>query len=273
MSALGLHHLLPSSVRTGRWLAVLTCYLDDSGKDPQNPVTTIAGYIARDESWRQFEEGVERWFEEYNVRILHAKDLHSTKGDFEDWSKLKKQAFVSRVCQSRNPHVMMGLTMSAVKSTYKMRAEKSNRKRTITPYTFCFNVILDWLLRDIFIGKAVHTEGVALVLEAGHENNGEAEERFYAIREQFDLGNVLSSISFVPKKNCRAIQLADLIAFYSRRDAVAQLKARTEGKEVFEVEVISRIIMEELNHRAFVALDFDNPDDPSPYFEFGRPLP
>lgn len=30
---------------------MLVCYLDDSGKDAQNPLTTIAGYVASEEAW------------------------------------------------------------------------------------------------------------------------------------------------------------------------------------------------------------------------------
>lgn len=78
--------------------AVLICYLDDSGKDPQSSITTLAGYVATDTAWQAFEADVEPWFAEFNVNILHARDLHASDGEFKGWSILKKQAFVSRVC-------------------------------------------------------------------------------------------------------------------------------------------------------------------------------
>jgi hypothetical protein len=115
----------------GRWIAVLVCYLDDSGKDPQNPITTLAGYIARDAAWAEFEKDVEQWFTEFNVKILHARDLHANDGEFNGWSVLKKQTFVSRICQARNPHIMMGLSMSTVKGQFAVRAAESDRKRTV----------------------------------------------------------------------------------------------------------------------------------------------
>ncbi len=248
------------------WLRVLVCCLDDSGKDPQNPITTIAGYIARDTEWALFETEVEKWFSEFNVKILHAKDLHHTDGEFEGWPILKKQAFVARICQARNPHIMMGMSMSALKSTYQNRAEESGRKRTVTPYTFCFNVIIDWILRDIRIGRAAHDEGVALILESGHENNPEAEQEFHAIRKLYNLEHILHSISFVLKESCRAIQLADLIAFYSRREGVAQQVAKKEGKEDYKSDVMLRIITENLPHRAKVATDFGSGELPQAFF-------
>ena len=88
--------------------------------------------------------------------VLHAKQLHDTDDDFEGWSVLKKQAFVSRVCGARNPHIMMGLNMSVEKGTSKS-----------------------------IEGKAIgNTEGVAYILECGHENNAEVEKKFYTIKQQ-----------------------------------------------------------------------------------------
>jgi hypothetical protein len=235
---------------------VLVCYLDDSGKDPQNPITTIAGYIARDTEWEGFEAVVQKWFTEFNVNVLHAKQLHDTDGDFKGWTVLRKQAFVARICQTRVPYLMMGLSMSALKGTYEVRAGESGRKRTVTPYTFCFNVLIDWILRDIQIGRAANMEGVALILECGHENNLEAEQEFHVVRKLHNIEHLLHSISFVPKERCRAIQLADLLAFYSRRDGVAHEKATREGRETYPIETMLKIITEGLPHRGFVATDF-----------------
>jgi len=113
-----LRQSVPASLIAGRWLVVLVCYLDDSGKDPQNPFTTIGGYIAREDDWAAFETAVEPWFSEYRVPILHAKELKGTKGPFKDWTVLRKQAFVSRVCLARNPNVMMGRPRFTKRTSY-----------------------------------------------------------------------------------------------------------------------------------------------------------
>jgi hypothetical protein len=237
---------------------MLLCYLDDSGKDPQNPITTLAGYIARDAAWAKFEADVEQWFSQFNVGILHAKQLHDTDADFKGWSVLKKQTFVSRICQARNPHIMMGLSMSAEKGTYKCHTAQSNRRRTVTPYSFCFNVINDWVFRDMRIGPAANEEGVAYIIECGHENNAEIEEEFYEIKQQHpDITDLMHSICFVGKTSCRAIQLADLFAFYSRRNQAAALTAKKENRDSSQIETMIRIITEKLPHRDFVATAFD----------------
>jgi len=234
---------------------VLVCYLDDSGKDPQNPITTVAGYVAPETAWQAFEVEVEPIFEEKKVRVLHTKDLHDTDGDFDGWTVLQKQAFVARICHIMARHVTLGMSMSVLKTTYKEQVGKTNQRRSLSPYTFCFNVIIDWIMTDIRLGQRTHAEGVALILETGHENNAEAEQEFYIIRAQHKIEHALRSISFVPKENCRAIQVADLLAFYSRRDSAAMERAEKEGKE-HKPETMIKLITEIVPTRGYVATKF-----------------
>jgi hypothetical protein len=252
---------------------VLVCYLDDSGKDPQNPITTLAGYAAKEEQWRGFETEVEPIFADCGVKILHTKDLHKTDGEFEDWRVLQKQAFVARICRALSHHVPLGMSVSAAKETYAKRAAESDRKRTITPYAWCFNLIVEWVLTDIRVGRIAHGEGVSLVLETGHENNPEAEKVFNDVRRLYgDAGAALRSICFVPKESCRAIQMADLFAFYSRRHGVETYLASPADKQrlIYEPGMMLNIITESVPHRAYVATDF-GPDAPGTRF-FGGAL-
>jgi hypothetical protein len=43
---------------------LLVCYLDDSGDDHQNPITTMAGFIAGEDQWSAFESAAEPHFAE-----------------------------------------------------------------------------------------------------------------------------------------------------------------------------------------------------------------
>ena len=62
---------------------MFVCYLDDSGKDRENPITTLAGYVAMEAAWIRFERNVEPVFKKFGVEVLHAVSLHNTKGDFK----------------------------------------------------------------------------------------------------------------------------------------------------------------------------------------------
>ncbi len=125
---------------------MLVCYLDDGGKDSQNPITTIAGYVASEDAWASFEKEVEPYFAERKVSILHAVDLNNTRGEFKGWSVLNKEALIARIAQVASRHVSFGVSMSAQKGNYKDRAlyRSGTARTTVAPYTFCFQVICDW---------------------------------------------------------------------------------------------------------------------------------
>ena len=94
---------------------MFVCYLDDSGSDLQNPIRTLAGYVAREREWSLFEESVEPVFDKFGVAVLHAIELHNTDGDFRNWSRERKERFISRVYRAMIPHIPLGLTISVVK--------------------------------------------------------------------------------------------------------------------------------------------------------------
>ena len=196
-------------------LDVFVCYLDDSGKDPKNPITTLAGYVARDAAWSLFERNVEPVFKEFGVEVLHARDLHNTDRDFKGWRRVEKEKFVSRVCEAMAPQVPFGISFSVDKKIYEARRKESRAQGVpkCTPYTYCLRVIIDWLLEQAEI-RAV---GVSFVLECGHQNNTEARLLFEEVRRRHGLEGVLGTISFHAKQDSYAIQLADLFAYYSRR--------------------------------------------------------
>ena len=194
---------------------MFVCYLDDSGKDRENPITTLAGYLAMEEAWTLFERNVEPVFKEFGVEILHTKDLHQTKGEFELWTRDMKEQFVSRVCEAMAPNVLLGISVSVDKKNYEARREgsRANGMEMRSPYDYCFIALSDWLMEQAEI-RAV---GVSFILEHGHGNNAEVEKSFQDLRQQHKQEGVLRSLSFHTKQGSRAIQLADLYAYYSRR--------------------------------------------------------
>jgi hypothetical protein len=194
--------------------------------------------------------------------------LHGTKGDFKDWTVLRKHSFVAQFCSILSRHALLGVTMSAAKDEYKLAANRSARKKTVSPYTFCSNVILDWVLTDVRVGKKANEEGVAFTLEEGHQNNPEAEWNIAVVTEMFGIAEKIKSVSFVAKSSCRAIQAADLLAFYSRRHANELLKVSLQDQARLMVDPgpILKIIAENLPHRAFVANGFEKPPAGVPYW-------
>lgn len=236
---------------------MLVTYLDDSGKDPENPITSLGGYAGSEEAWATFEQEAEPIFQKYiGDEPLHAMNLYQGTGLYEGWKVIQKQSFVSQLCMKLYPQQpLLGVSFSVQKASYAKRAaealKRGLRKRTVTPYTFCMEAILNWILTDAQVGKMANEKGLALILECGNEHNEEARIALESVKKIHALDHV-KSLSFVPKTACRAIQMADLFAYYTRRH---NRKIEVPGREP-PVDPVLQVLLENLRQRSFVANDF-----------------
>ena len=77
------------------------------------------------------------------------------------------------------------------------------------------------------------------------------------VRDHNHLEGVLHSIRCEEKTACRAIQMADLLAFYSRRHIVKYAATSKAERESSEPDVMLKIIAECVNIRAAVGIDLE----------------
>lgn len=237
---------------------MLVCYLDDSGTHPNSPLVTIGGYVMDDDGWSAYERTVEPIFQARGVPILHAVDLENGNPPFEGWKVINKQAFVSQISMPLKPHGPFCFSFTATREVYERRAEEAERLQAANPYAFGFQVITNWILTSVYVGKQAREEGLIFVVEDGNKNNGGITQAYNYIREHYaaELGDTLRGLSFVPKNNSRAIQMADLVAYYSRRRAAQLVDAPPARHASVEHEPIAKVIVETCPSYWFVANDF-----------------
>jgi hypothetical protein len=132
---------------------------------------------------------------------------------------------------------------------------ESGRRRTVTPYTFCANVIVDWILRDIRVGRIANTGGVSFIFEAGNNNNAEAKWSFGKVCKKYHLAGLRPSASFL-KRAAEPSSWPDLYAFYSRPHGLAMEAALLSERGNVRPNTMLNIITESVPHRAFVATGF-----------------
>ena len=92
-------------------------------------------------------------------------------------------------------------------------------------------------------------KGLSFILERGHENNTEVKHHFQEVRHQHKLEGVLGSVSFHAKQDSHAIQLADLFAYYSRRNVTNRAQDKNGMEPILE------IICRSLRHHDFLVRD------------------
>lgn len=239
---------------------MLTCYLDDSGTHDDSPIVTIAGYVMDDAGWSAFETDAAVICERRGLasRPLHAVDMQQGNPPYEDWSVLNKHAFVAQLCLAMKPHAPLGLSLSVTREFYDRRAQEAGRSSVYTPYAWAFQVILNWILTSVLVGKKAREEGVRFVVEQGSKNNAGITRAYEYVAETYadELGSTLRGLSFVPKNHSRAIQMADLIAYYSYRRGMQLQGVPMNKHSSTALDPVTKVILETCPHQCVVANDF-----------------
>ncbi|MEQ8345744.1 MAG: hypothetical protein RIB84_13070 [Sneathiellaceae bacterium] len=213
--------------RNGGIVCVFTCYLDDSNAEGA-AVYVLAGYVAPIDAWERYETQSEKVYQNYGVNVLDSKLLNATRGPYKGWSKVKKRSFVQELMEIAAPELSFGLSVAIQKSTFKEFKKSHKKISSMSPYGAIFGFLITVLYSDRIPNKflnEIRRKGVSFVVESGNKNNSNISDCFSSMKDSPLYGDSIRSLTFLGKKDCRAIHLADYNAFHSRKfqNAVSRL--------------------------------------------------
>lgn len=217
-------HLVGRNPLTRR--IVFVCYLDDSNNE-NGPNLAIGGYVTTLDNWIGFEYAVHSLINKYEISLLRGTDFHSGRGSFKGWAGEKKMRFVDDLYGIVAQFVPLGIVSTLDKSDYK-RARAEAKLLNVSPLGAAFAAILGNLVFKDLVDILGNSELIKLnvVVECGNKNNGNLVRLFHQLKSKDpDLASRLGSVSFVGKHDCRAVQLADFLAFHARRGSEAWSRA------------------------------------------------
>jgi hypothetical protein len=199
---------------------VLVCKLDMSTTDDEKTVVCMAGYLAMLPAWMDFELTARPLFDSYGVSVLHAKEFYDTKGDFAGWSRIKKETFIRDI---QNKCILgrldLGLVFAAPKMAWREAKQQHRLADNESAFGFCFRAIIDNLLKDEIVSRAVAAgETLTFVLESGDSNANDALRIFNQAKKLSSWHErIFYSFGFADKKSAIGLQIADFLAVTSRK--------------------------------------------------------
>ena len=182
------------------------------------PVVTMAGFVTRSNQWKELEPKLDAVMNAYGIPVFHAKEFHDTKPPFHGWTRIKKRSFADELFAITGS-VLYGLSMTIRKADFVKAQAETGLYPNMSAIGVCFSTIMTRIVAnpDPQFAAAIKEDGISFLVESGNRNNSEIESFFYQMAQQETFEGALRSISFISKRRCRAIQLADFYAFYSRR--------------------------------------------------------
>ncbi len=195
---------------------MFVCYLDDSD-NALGPVMTIAGYYTSLDSWAKFEPVADNFLNSYGVEVLRGKDFRSGHKSFKNWPLRKKLQFVDELYFLAKEYLVEGVCSSAQKKEWLQIKAHYSGYQNMSPLGLCFATVISGILTKSMVWPQIFASKLSFIVEEGNKNNGNLVNYFNYLKKSDDkLRNVLGSITFVGKRDCRAIQIADFLAFHGR---------------------------------------------------------
>jgi Protein of unknown function (DUF3800) len=207
-----------------RPIFVFECYIDDSGTTDL-PVVTLGGFLGFQGHWKALEPKLDDILNRYEVPVFHAKEFHRTRPPFKGWTRIKKLSVAEELFTASHG-ILHGLSMTVSKKEIQRAKKETGAFASMSPIGVCFSSMMVRLVTDPSMATAVRQDGVSLLIESGNKNNGGLIAYFHKMSKHPMFEGVFRAISIVDKGSCRAIQLADFIAFYSRRNMRNQERFR-----------------------------------------------
>jgi hypothetical protein len=206
-----------------RIVVVFVCYLDDSGTTPDTPIIMIGGYVAPYLKWTQCEHAARLILKRQAVKVVSGKDLENGRKDFRGWRVSRKIKFVRALQSKLKPAALSGYAYGVDKERYANAKKRDRLNHQESAFGFSFRILVDQMLRDARIRHGFEKHGwkVSIVIEEGNKNNQDARRIYNQLRLRSDIGHMLCGFGTAAKDSTVSLQMADLLAFSTRRYAVA----------------------------------------------------
>ncbi|MGH6976843.1 MAG: DUF3800 domain-containing protein, partial [Stellaceae bacterium] len=196
------------------------CYLDEARTDKESAITTVGGYVAACPDWLQFEVAADGICADANVSVIHGVDFHHGRRSFKGWNSHDKELFAEKLQAALKPIAILGVTQSAVNADFAKVKKEYKVVQQESVYGWCFRRIVGIALDDPIIRVCFNETSnvdIHFILEEGCKNRPDVERIWDEIKRISPMRGRLSALTFAPKESTRAVQMADFLAYHSRR--------------------------------------------------------
>jgi hypothetical protein len=202
-------------------VVVIVCYLDDSGTG-EEPIITIAGYIGTHSRWLDFEREAKNIFDAFGISELHGKEFNATKGQFRGWPQKKKEALAAHLYLQLREISALGIDCGITRTAYRRARFEHGHYPNESGYGNCFRRIVETIMRSDLMKYYVseYQATLSFVVEGGNKNDADILRVFHEMKfnpSHVGVVDVMNSVSFADKGSTIALQMADFLAFHSRR--------------------------------------------------------
>jgi len=204
-----------------------TAYFDEADTHGPSPTIIMAGIVGTARQWGIFQRRLRALQRRDGFSIFHVSEFKSKSGDFRGWTDAKGAQLVSDLTELVRDNLTESLMVHLEHRRYvdEYRAPPIPRKMSLdSQYGVCFRACLRQLLEIVMSADKRHW--LNIVIEAGHENVGDACRIFHDLKSRLKRRrgiDLLGDITTAQKHERAPLMIADFMAStYSMMRASAE---------------------------------------------------
>lgn len=185
-----------------------TAYFDESGHAASGGFVALAGFVARDETWAQFDVAWNAALARHGAPFLHTTDLTNFMREFQGWTEARRRPFVADlmpVIHDAGRIAAVGAVM-AVDDFNSLTPKQQARLRD--PFFPLFQEVINGASLEAHFEPPIVTVG--MVYSQQDEFAGSARQLFDVVRRR---NRRIGELQFADMRTVPGLQAADLLSF------------------------------------------------------------
>jgi hypothetical protein len=200
----------------------LVAYFDESMGEGRLPMTAVAGYLFEPQAYVEFEKGMKHLLRENKMCYFRMADSIKLRGCFQKFQGLnsdRPEKIKREVIRLTRDYAVIGVGAAVSEARYQLLQPMHLEKIMTGAYgmlcQWCLAEIGSWAKRKNFNGK------IHYFFEAGCSSQSDANLVLNKISDnaEFKSQYRYGAHDFIPKMQRRGLQAADMLAWFSRREA------------------------------------------------------
>lgn len=207
-----------------------TVYLDSSGTPDQDAAVVVAGFVAEDHQWLEFDRNWTDTLKLFEVSSLHMREFAHSLGEFTTWKgdNHKRARYLKSLISHLTLRARHSFVSSVMMKDYQDVDSRYQLHEFSTPLALtgctCVNKVWNWADK-----WGIDRATITYVFEDGDKDKGDLTKR---MNQHFKINP-----KFKSKEDCIAFQAADLLAY---EHLLANRKIYEVGAGVLGIEDLRR---------------------------------
>lgn len=205
----------PLGIRSsGRFMALLSAYLDDSGTHRGSKMVVLAGMLADQSAWERLTDGWQSVLAEYELPFFHMSKWSNRARPFDTWTDDQRRDCLNRLLILIQSCVAKSVGVGIPNALFESCTTESDRSYWGGPYGLAAYLLLTDMA-DSVQALSVERSSVRCILESGTLGSTQILAIYQKLRASNGNGWrwIVDSLSFEDKRQFLPLQAADVLAY------------------------------------------------------------